>query len=105
VAVAAPVSEEADLCGLAAGEVEKALRPAYRKCYVEGFKKNPNLEGTVRIAVNVDAHGKISSVKAIEPYQLDAPAVACMVKATKAHKFDVSTCPQKTLTIVHKYPR
>jgi hypothetical protein len=88
-----------------AGEFEKALRPAFRKCYVDAFKKNPNLEGTIRMAVNVDGRGKITSVKAMDPVELDAPAVACMVKATKTQKFDVWACASKTLTIVHKYPR
>jgi hypothetical protein len=86
-------------------DLEKALRPAYRKCYVDAFKKNPNAEGTIQIAVNVDGRGRMSSARPTQKSELGDAALDCMVKATKAIKFDLGSCPQKTLTIVHKYPR
>ena len=99
-----PGSNDVDACAPAAVELEKSARVAMRTCYEDGAKKKPNLAGTVRIAVNVDARGKISSTKSIDKSSLGDKVVDCIQKAIKATPFDGGKCQMRTMTIVHAYP-
>lgn len=103
----APVDEPPppkDTCGPAAAELETAARVAMRKCYEDAAKKKPGLAGAVRIAVNVDAHGKISSTKSMEKSTLGDKVVDCIAKAIKATPFDGGKCSSRTMQILHAYP-
>lgn len=96
-------SEPADDCTPIGVELEKTVRPKLKECYREGKKKNPNLEGTVRIGIDVDTLGKIKSTKILEK-TLPDPVAQCMLKAVKAEKFDAAKSPGKSITIPITFP-
>jgi TonB family protein len=81
------------------------VRPELKACYREGKKKEPNLEGTVRIAIEVDTLGKVKTTKIVEKTLPDKVA-QCMLKAVKAApKTELSEkCPGKSLTIPVTFP-
>jgi hypothetical protein len=93
-----------DPCGPLAAAFEKSVRPQLKECYREGKKKNPNLEGSVRIYVNVDLNGRMASVKAPEDSELGKSVVDCMLKAVKKGSLDGSVCKGKTLAIPLQFP-
>jgi TonB family protein len=96
--------EMKDECTPVGVDFEKRARPRIKACYREGKKKNPNLEGTVRIKITVDMKGKIKSVKVIEKTLPDAVA-NCMLKAIKETPFpEVDKCWDSTLTIPVTFP-
>lgn len=100
-AQASSVDEE---CAPAAAEFERAVRADIKACYHEAKKKEPELRGQVRIAVQVDFKGKVTSVKATEK-SLPEPVVACMLKAVKktplAH---ADKCPRRSLVLPVEFP-
>jgi hypothetical protein len=97
--------EAPDPCGPIATSFEKSVRPDLKACYREGKKKKPDLEGSVRIAINVDMNGRMGAVKASES-ELGKSVVDCMVKVVKAAtaSFDGSTCKGKIVTIPMQFP-
>jgi TonB family protein len=75
-----------------------------KECYATGKKKDPNLEGTVKIKVTVDVKGKIKAVKVVEK-TLPDPVADCMLKVVKATPFpEVDKCWDSTLTIPVTFP-
>jgi TonB family protein len=104
-APANPVGTEMkDDCTPVGVDFEKRARPKLKECYAQGKKKEPNLEGTVKIKVTVDVRGKIKSVKVIEKSLPDAVA-DCMVKVVKATPFpEVDKCYDASLTIPITFP-
>lgn len=90
-------------CSKAATAYQPTVWPAMNKCYQEGKKKNPDLEGTVHIQVSVNATGKVNAVKASGTSELGDSVVDCMVKAIKAKPFDGKDCKSKSVTIVKMY--
>jgi hypothetical protein len=93
-----------DECTPLAVDFEKRARPKLKDCYRDGKKKDPDLKGTVRIAIDIDIGGKIKSTKIIEK-TLPDPVAQCMLKAVKATPFpEVSKCPGKQLTIPITFP-
>jgi TonB family protein len=96
--------EMKDECTPVGVDFEKRSRPAIKACYREGKKKNPNLEGTVKIKITVDMKGKIKSVRVIEKTLPDAVA-NCILKAVKETPFpEVDKCWDSTLTIPVTFP-
>lgn len=96
--------EPKDDCTPASVEFEKRARPKVKDCYAQGKKKDPNLEGTVKIKIDVDARGKIKSTKVTENTLTDAVA-SCMVKVIKATPFpDVDKCWNASVTIPVTFP-
>lgn len=100
----AAAAEPEDECTPVGVDFEKRARPSLKACYREGKKKDPNLEGTVRLTVNIDVKGRVKSMKITEKTLPDAVA-SCMLKALKATPFpDASKCPEKVLTIPMTFP-
>lgn len=100
----APPAEPADACTAGSAAFEKRVRPKLQACYREGKKKNPSLEGMVRIATDVSTLGKIGSQKVVEKTLPDAVA-ACMLKAVKAEPFpEAEKCPGKAVIIPIQFP-
>lgn len=106
-ASATPPSEPpapADDCTPVGVDFEKRTRPALKDCYATGKKKDPNLQGTVKIAVEIGPSGKVKGFKIIEK-TLPEPVAQCMLKAVKATPLpEASKCPAKTLTIPVTFP-
>lgn len=103
-APAADANEKPDECTPLAVEWEKRLRPQLKACYAEGKKKAPNLEGTVKITVDIDTLGKVRSTKIAEK-SLPDPVAHCMLKVVKgAPLSEASKCPGKSLTIPMTFP-
>jgi hypothetical protein len=100
-----PVAVESeDQCTPVGTDFEKRVRPKMKECYATGKKKDPNLEGTVKIKITVDVKGKIKSTKVIEKSLPDAVA-DCILKAVKATPFpEVDKCWDSTLTIPFTVP-
>ena len=98
------IGETKDECTPVGVDFEKRARPKLKECYAEGKKKNPNLEGTVKIKITVDLKGKIKSTKIIEK-TLPDPVADCMLKVIKTTPFpEVDKCWDATLTIPVTFP-
>lgn len=98
------VGEAKDECTPVGVDFEKRARPKVKVCYAEGKKKDPNLEGTVKIRISVGSTGKIKSTKIIEK-TLPNPVAECMLKAIKETPFpEVEKCWNATLTIPITFP-
>lgn len=99
-----PAAEPLDACTTVSAALEKRVRPKLQACYREGKKKNPNLEGKVRLAIDVDTLGKIHATKVVEKTLPDAVA-NCMLKALKAEPFaEADKCPGKAVIIPIQFP-
>jgi TonB family protein len=99
-----PVTEAPDQCTPVGVDFEKRARPKLKECYAQGKKKDPNLEGTVKIKITVDVKGKIKSVKVIEN-SLTQPVADCMLNVVKKTPFpEVDKCWDATLTIPITFP-
>lgn len=97
-------SEPADECTVAGVDFEKRNRDKLKECYREGKKKDPNLEGTVRLAVSIDGKGAVKSIKITEKTLPDAVA-NCMLGVLKKAPFAESKkCPDKNITIPMTFP-
>ena len=94
----------ADECTPAGVDFEKRNRDKLKECYREGKKKDPNLEGTVRLAVSIDMKGAVKSIKITEK-TLPDPVANCMLKVLKAAPFpEAKKCPDKNITIPMTFP-
>jgi hypothetical protein len=94
----------ADDCTPVGVDFEKRARPKLKECYATGKKKDPNLQGTVKIAVEIDPGGKVKGIKITEK-TLPEPVAQCMLKAVKGTPLpEASKCPAKTLTIPVTFP-
>jgi TonB family protein len=101
---AAPAAADSDECTPVGVDFEKRARPQLKECYREGKKKNPNLEGTVRVTVSIDYKGKIKNIKITEK-TLPDPVAQCMLKVVKTTPFpEASKCPDKNITIPMTFP-
>lgn len=93
-----------DECTPIGVEWEKTARPKLKECYAQGKKKDPNLQGTVKISVDISITGKIKSTKIVEK-TLPDPVADCMLKAVKATPIpDQDKCRGKSLTIPVTFP-
>jgi hypothetical protein len=94
----------ADECTPVGVDFEKRARPKLKECYATGKKKDPNLQGTVKITVDIDTLGKIKSIKIVEK-TLPDPVAQCMLKVVKATPLpEANKCPGKSLTIPVTFP-
>jgi hypothetical protein len=94
----------ADECTPAGVDFEKRNRDKLKACYAEGKKKDPNLEGTVRLSVSIDMKGAVKSIKITEKTLPDTVA-NCMLKVLKAAPFpEAKKCPDKNITIPMTFP-
>jgi len=84
--------------------LREARASKLKDCYAEGKKKNPSLEGTVKIKVTVDLKGKIKTVKIVEK-TLPDPVAECMLKVVKTTPFpEVDKCWDASITIPITFP-
>jgi hypothetical protein len=96
--------EPKDECAPVGVDFEKRARPKLKECYAVAKKKDPNLQGTVRISVDIDIYGKIKTTKIVEKTLPDSVA-QCMLKVVKATPLpEASKCPGKSLTIPVTFP-
>jgi TonB family protein len=96
--------EPVDECTPVGVAFEKRARPKLKECYREGKTKEPDLKGTVRITVDVNTLGKITSTKITEK-SLPDPVAQCMLKVVKTTPFtEASKCPGKSITIPITFP-
>lgn len=101
-APAAPAPQ--DECTPVGVDFEKRARPKLKDCYATGKKKDPNLQGTVKITVDVDTFGKVKTIKIVEKTLPEAVA-QCMLKVVKTTPLpEASKCPGKSLTIPVTFP-
>jgi hypothetical protein len=100
---AAPSTPE-DPCTAVGADFERRARPKMKDCYAEAKKKEPNLQGTVKIKVDIDIRGKIKATKVIDK-TLPEPVAQCMLKAVKATPLpDALKCAGLSLTIPMTFP-
>ena len=104
-AAPAPTAPEPkDECTPVGVDFEKRARPQLKECYATGKKKDPNLQGTVKITVDIDIYGKIKTTKIVEK-TLPEPVAQCMLKVVKSTPLpEASKCPGKSLTIPITFP-
>lgn len=98
------LGETKDECTPVGVDFEKRARPRLKECYATGKKKDPNLEGSVKIKVTVDVKGKIKSTKILEK-TLPNPVADCMLNVIKTTPFpEVDKCWDASLTIPITFP-
>lgn len=105
-AAAAPPAapEPKDDCTPVGVDFEKRARPKLKECYATGKKKDPNLQGTVKITVDIDTRGLVKTIKIVEK-TLPDPVAQCMLKVVKTTPLpEASKCPGKSLTIPVTFP-
>jgi hypothetical protein len=104
-APAAPSTPEPkDECTPVGVDFEKRARPKMKECYATAKKKEPNLQGSVKISVDIDTLGKVKTIKILEKTLPEAVA-QCMLKAVKATPLpEAAKCPGKSLTIPVTFP-
>ena len=104
---AAPITEPTEMqdeCTPVGVDFEKRARPKLKDCYAAGKKKDPNLEGTVRLTVEIDGLGKVKGMKVTEK-TLPDPVAECMLKALKSTPLpDASKCPGRSILIPVTFP-
>ena len=102
---AAPAPAEVnDECTPVGVDFEKRARPRLKECYATGKKKEPDLRGSVRIAVEIDTLGKVKGIKILDKTLPDAVA-QCMLKVVKATPLtEASKCPGKSFTLPLTFP-
>ncbi len=75
---------------LAAAAIQKVFRlndSAFKKCYERSLKKNPGLEGKVKLSIVIQSDGTVSSSQ-VSPVSLrDALVNDCMERQAKTMKF------------------
>jgi len=96
-------SDAPDECSKSALPFEEKVRPLLNKCYQEGKKKNPDLSGTVRVAVAINTTGKVTSVKPSGTSELGDSVVQCMAKVVRDTPFDGTLCKSKTVVVSKTY--
>jgi hypothetical protein len=100
----AAAAEPQDDCTPVGVDFEKRARPKLKDCYAQGKKKDANLQGTVKISVDIDTLGKVKTIKIVEK-TLPEPVAQCMLKAVKGTPLpEASKCPGKSLTIPVTFP-
>jgi hypothetical protein len=103
-APAAATPAPSDDCTPVGVDFEKRARPKLKECYAVAKKKDPNLQGTVKISVDIGINGKIKSTKVVEK-TLPESVAQCMLKVVKATPLpEASKCPGKSLTIPVTFP-
>jgi hypothetical protein len=103
-AAAPSAPEPKDDCTPVGVDFEKRARPKLKDCYATGKKKDANLQGTVKISVDIDIYGKVKTFKIVEK-TLPEPVAQCMLKVIKATPLpEASKCPGKSLTIPVTFP-
>jgi hypothetical protein len=96
--------EPKDECTPVGVDFEKRARPKLKDCYATGKKKDANLQGTVKISVDIDIYGKVKTIKIVEK-TLPEPVAQCMLKVIKGTALpEASKCPGKSLTIPVTFP-
>lgn len=103
---ATPAASEpsSDDCTPVGVDFEKRARPKLKECYREGKKKDPNLEGTIRLTVAINFKGQVTNMKIVES-TLPDPVGSCMLKVLKATPLpEASKCPDKNITIPMTFP-
>ena len=96
--------EPKDECTPVGVDFEKRARPKLKDCYAVGKKKDPNLQGTVKISVDIDLNGKVKTIM-IREKTLPDPVAQCMLKVIKSTPLpEASKCPGKSLTIPMTFP-
>lgn len=103
-AAPAAAAEPADECTPVGVDYEKRARPKLKECYRKGKKKDKNLQGTVKISVDIDTLGKMKSPKIVENTLNDAVG-KCMLKVVKSTPMpEAKKCPGKSITIPVTFP-
>lgn len=100
------VAGEEDACTPVGIELEKAARPKIKDCYGEAKKKEPNLQGAVRIKVEVAITGKVKSIKIVERTLPQKPA-QCMLEVIKQMPLsaaDAEKCRGLSIVIPVAFP-
>jgi hypothetical protein len=101
---ATPPPVDTDECTPVGVDFEKRARPDLKACYAQGKKKDPNLEGTVRLTVSIDGKGAVKNIKIVEK-TLPDPVAQCMLKVLKKTPFpEAKKCPDKNITIPMTFP-
>jgi hypothetical protein len=96
--------EPKDDCTPVGVDFEKRARPKMKECYATAKKKEPNLQGTVKITLDIDTLGKVKGIKIVEK-TLPDPVAQCMLKAVKGTPLpEASKCPGKSFTIPMTFP-
>ncbi len=65
-----------------------AITADFRRCYSEGVKKDPNMEGSVELRTTVGPSGEVAAVSAENGKGLSDEVVRCLGERVKRARFD-----------------
>jgi hypothetical protein len=91
------------------GEVLKQVRAKgywpFRKCYEDGLRRAPKLRGSMRLRLNLDAHGKVHRPKKLTAELADAQVVDCVLQAAGALSLNLPVRGTPEITVeISLYP-
>lgn len=69
-------------------QVVAGLRAAFRRCYQQALNHNPNVAGTIKLALRVGPGGEVSSVGASLSGNLPPAMVGCVRARAQVAEFD-----------------
>ncbi len=63
------------------------IQPELRRCYNDGLKTDPKMQGTIRLRIKVAADGTVADVAVDGPSAFPASVEQCMIAAAKTAAF------------------
>jgi TonB family protein len=75
-----------DIAGSEVDRVIATSRPRFRSCYNTALNSDPGAEGTVKLAISIDATGAVSAVKVVSS-TAPAAVASCVTAAVKSLQF------------------
>lgn len=90
--------------GRAIAEGACALSTIVENCYHDALARSSELEGTLGIALTIDAGGKVSAAKKRAGSLTDAPLVACVEQAFRAASFSPTAAGTSEYTMTFTRP-
>src|SRR5262245_27943153 len=70
------------------GRTLKLLAPAFRRCFQRALEDDPNMEGKVKLRVNLGPKGEVTNVTPSHRVGLSKEMVACCARAAATKTFD-----------------
>jgi hypothetical protein len=88
-----------------AEEVISSMGPGLHACYRAALERRPNLEGSVRLAIDVAADGRVGSVKPTAPSEFDDGVLGCFARHIEGVTFSPPENGPVTLVLPMTFAR
>ncbi|MFO0549158.1 MAG: AgmX/PglI C-terminal domain-containing protein [Polyangiaceae bacterium] len=75
------------------------MAPGFRRCYLEGLKENPIMNGSVRITAKIGAEGEVLSATPTQAAGLSDKVIYCVAERVAVARFAAPDGGSATLVI------